>query len=328
MPSEEAPQPVRDLAEARSAARRAHDWATADRLRGEIEAAGWRVTDAASLYSLERAAPPDEVEEGTTRYGSSASVPSRLHDEPVGVASVVLVTEDAGAGLALTVRVLAEHGPDGTQLVVVANAPAEAEGAAIRDLEATDPGAPGVGTEVVWTSARLGFAAALNAGIRRTAAPVVVLVGPGVELAGDVVTPLIAALEDPSVAVAGPFGLMSRDMQRFEDAPETRLDVEAIGGGVLAFRRHDYLLRGPLDEHFLVPDDLGLWWSLVLRDTVADEDPEEHARRAVRIDLPVRRIAVGPPVTDRSPEQGRQARRNRYRVLKTFATRRDLLVGS
>jgi hypothetical protein len=327
MPPEEVPQPVRDLAEARAVARRARDWATADRLRGEIEAAGWRVIDAASLYSLERAAPPDVVGEGTIRYGSSASVPSRLHDEPVGVASVVVVAEVAGAALALAVRALAEHAPDGTQLIIVANAPADADGASIRDLDLADPGSPGVGTDVVWTSARLGFAAALNAGIRRAAAPVVILLGPGVEPAGDVVSPLVSALEDPSVAVAGPFGLVSQDMQRFEDAPEALMDVVGIGGGVLAFRRADHLGRGPLDEHFVVPDDLGLWWSLVLRDTTEDDDVERQPRRAVQVRVPATRPPTAVSDAARDQQQARHARRNRYRVLKRFATRRDLLVG-
>jgi hypothetical protein len=127
--------------------------------------------------------------------------------------------------------------------------------------------------------------------------------------------------------VAGPFGLVSQDMQRFEDAPDDLLDVVGIGGGVLAFRRADYLVRGPLDEHFLVPDDLDLWWSLVLRDTASDDDPEVRPRRAVRVDMPVTWAGDGLPGTaERGPERARQARRNRYRVLKRFATRRDLLV--
>jgi hypothetical protein len=202
-------------------------------------------------------------------------------------------------------------------------------GAAIRDLAQAVPGAPGVGTEVVWTSARLAVAAALNAGIRRAAAPVVILLAPGADPAGDVVSPLVAALGDPTVAVAGPFGLTSGDMQRFEDAPETRHDVEAIGGGVLAFRRADYVVRGPLDEHFETPDDLDVWWSLVLRDTAEDADGETQPRRAVRVGVPATRAtaaALAAPAPGLDPATARHARRDRYRVLKRFATRRDLLV--
>jgi GT2 family glycosyltransferase len=51
----------------------------------------------------------------------------------------------------------------------------------------------------------LGFAAAVNAGIGVAAGDVIVLFDPGVELKGDAVSPLIEALADPAVVVAGPF---------------------------------------------------------------------------------------------------------------------------
>ena len=89
---------LRALAATGSAvARRARDFQAADRLRAEIEAAGWKVVDAGTLYSLERAAPPTVEAGGVVRYGSSASVPSRLDEAPVGVASVVLVPTQATA---------------------------------------------------------------------------------------------------------------------------------------------------------------------------------------------------------------------------------------
>src|SRR5262245_21684445 len=116
MAGDDAPPEVRALADARAAARRARDFATADALRAEIEAAGWKVIDAASLYSLERAAPPDVSEGGVTRYGSSASVPSRLADAPVGVASVILLATDWPEDLARAVGWLADRSPDGTQV--------------------------------------------------------------------------------------------------------------------------------------------------------------------------------------------------------------------
>ena len=83
MPPDAVPPEIRDLADARSDARRARDWATADRLKDELATAGWKVVDAASLYTLERAAPPDVEVDGSLRYGSAASVPSRLDDAPI-----------------------------------------------------------------------------------------------------------------------------------------------------------------------------------------------------------------------------------------------------
>jgi cysteinyl-tRNA synthetase len=58
-PQEETvPEEVRVRAEARLAARRAKNWAEADRLRGELHAAGWEMEDRADGYTLKRRASP------------------------------------------------------------------------------------------------------------------------------------------------------------------------------------------------------------------------------------------------------------------------------
>ena len=44
---------------------------------------------------------------------------------------------------------------------------------------------------------------------RRAGAPVVVLLDTSVEPTGDVVTPLVRALDDPTVAVVGGWGIVS-----------------------------------------------------------------------------------------------------------------------
>jgi hypothetical protein len=328
MPASDVPADIRDLADRRAAARRARDWATADALRDELVGAGWKVVDTGTLYDLERLAPADADEGDDVRYGSSASVPSRLDDEPIGVATVVLVATDWQDDVARAIQALVEHAPDGTQVVVVANDPSEVQAASLDEVAATDPGAPGIATEVVRTSARLGWAAALNAGIRRAVAPVVILLDTSVEPQGDLVTPLAAALEDPSVAVAGPFGIVSDDLRRFRDADPGMTDVDAIEGYALAFRRSDYVERGPLDEHFAFYRNLDIWWSLVLRDQPDDADEDTPPRRAIRVaGIPVERHEHRGWTELPEDERDRLSRKNFYRILKRFATRRDLLVS-
>src|SRR4029077_5657920 len=125
--------------------------------------------------------------------------------------------------------------PAGTSIVIVADAPSEEQTAALDAFDvpaATDvatgdtPAPPAI--EVVWTSEALGHAAAVNVGIRRAAGPVVVLLDTSVEPTGDLITPLVAALENPSVAVTGGWGITSQDLRHFEDAPAG--DVDAIEG--------------------------------------------------------------------------------------------------
>ena len=230
-----------------------------------------------------------------------------------------------------------EHSPDGTQLVIVANAPGEAQAAALVDLEAVDPGSPGLATEVVWTSVRLGAAAAWNAGIRRAVAPVVVLVAPGTEPQADLLGAIVAALEDDTVAVAGPVGLVTDDLRRYEEAGDDATDVHAIAGAAIGFRRADYVARGPLDEYFVARrQPRRLVEPRAARPWLDDEDDEadEPADIVVDIaDLPTPRRAVRVQSDDRSPRAAgdapvneRLAKKNLYRLLKYYATRRDLLA--
>jgi hypothetical protein len=328
MAHDAAPPEIIALAESRAAARRARDWRSADDLLAEIEAAGWKVVDSGTLYDLERLAPLDVVEGDIVRYGSSLSVPSRLDEPPAGVASVVLIATDWPDDVARAVQALATHSQAGTQVVVVANGPSEAQAVALADLVAGGGAAPLPGVEVVWTAMRLGWAAAQNVGIRRAVAPVVILMDPSVEPVGDLVSELGRALEDATVAVAGPFGLVSADLRRFEAAPDGLDDVDAIEGYAIAFRRSDYAQRGPLDEHFVFYRNLDIWWSLVLRDQAGDDAGDARPRRAVRVPsaLVTRHVHRGwTSLPD--DERDRASKKNLYRVLKRFATRRDLLVA-
>jgi hypothetical protein len=331
MSRDDAPAELIALADARAEARRGREWATADALKARIEAAGWKVIDTGTFYDLERAVAPDIERDGIVRHGSSGSVPSRLDETAVGVATVVLIATDQADDLARTVGAIAEHAPDGTRVVVVANGASETIEQLATALDSADPGAPGIITEVVWTSTRLGWAAALNAGIRRATAPMVLLLDPSIELVGDLVTVLAGALEDPIVALAGPFGLVSDDQRMFHAAPPDALMVDAVEGVALAFRRADYVERGPLDEHFIDEASLDAWWSLVLRDpTGTDDAPEDGTpRQALQVGTGlVERHPRALPGWLAQPEHERLARRNRYRLLKRFATRRDLLVAT
>jgi cysteinyl-tRNA synthetase len=310
------PDEVLDAAHARSRARAARDWAEADRLRAQIEAAGWKVADRGTDFQLTPAHPPDAEDGGRIRYGASAGVPSRLNEAPAGVASVVLVATDWPADVDRALDGLGAHAPDGTHVVVVANGPSDEQAAAL-DMRAAAE------VEVIWTSERLGHATALNAGIRRASAAVVVLLDPSVEATGDLVTPLVAVLDDPTVAVAGPWGVRSGDLRRFEEAPPG--EVDAIEAYVLAFRRADYIARGPLDERFRFYRNLDLWWSLVLR----DEGEGSAARRAISLaDVPAVRHEHRGWESVSAEERDRLSKRNFYRILDRFGSRRDLLVDA
>lgn len=304
------PAAVQDAARRRSEARAARDWETADRLRAEIEAAGWRVIDAGADYRVERASPPSIEVGGEIRYGRSEDVPSRLDEPPTGLASVIFLASGDTVANRDSLAALDHALPAGVDVLVVA--------------DGVDVGAS-TSHEVTRTTARLGRGAALNIGIRRAQAAIVIAIDASIVLLGDVFTRLVDVLGDPSVAVAGPFGLVSSDLHHFEDAVATiqPIDVTAIQGELIAFRRADAAARGPIDEGFRFYRYLDVWLSLVLRDEGEDRPP----RRAVAV--PGLALERGEPAawrSIRSEERDRLSKRNFYRVLDRFRTRLDLAV--
>jgi len=313
------PDSVLGAARARAGARAARDFATADRLREEIEAAGWKVVDRGTDFSLERAHPPDVAEGERVRYGSSGSVPSRLGEPAIAIATVVLLATDWPDDLTRAMAGIGSHAPTGVQIVIVADDPSPDQERALEQLEAHSS----LTAEVVWTSARLGTAAALDCGLRRAVGGIAILFDTSLEPTGDFVTPLVDAFHDPSVAVAGGWGIVSDDLRTFRDAPPG--DVDAIEGYCLAFRRADVAARGPLDERFRFYRNLDIWWSLVLR----DQGPDVPARRAVATaPLPLVRHEHRGYASLPQAERDRLSKRNFYRIIDRFGSRRDLLVAN
>ncbi|HJP87934.1 MAG TPA: glycosyltransferase [Candidatus Limnocylindrales bacterium] len=323
--SDRPPVLVETAAQQRAEARAARDWTTADRLRGQIEAAGWKVIDVGMHFRLEPASPPDVEVGGEIRYGRSDAVPSRLDEPATGLASVVLVASSDPPETQRCLDALVRFAPDGTDVVVVADGlPDRALDGLRGDALAARAGP--IPAQLVRTSAVLGQAAALNAGIRAAPAGIVIAIDPSITATGDIVTPLVRALDEPDVAIAGPFGLTSRDLRTFDEAIAEgggSRTVAAVQGYLMAFRRAEAVAHGPLDEGFRYYRNLDIWWSLVLRDAGEGAPP----RRAVAVPgVPVARGEPRAWATTPAAERDRLSKRNFYRVLDRFRTRVDLAV--
>ena len=321
------PEAVAEAARRRADARAARDWAAADALRADIEAAGWRVVDSGTEYRLEPVSPPDVEVGGEIRYGRSDAVPSRLDEPATGLATIVIVASSDFAETRAVLDAVGAMPVQGIDVVLVADGLPDR---ALEGVRAADLGArPGPTTfELVRTSAALGHAAALNAGVRRARAETVIVLDPSVTPRGDIVSPLVAALADQGNAIAGPFGLVSGDLRRVQEFAPTAgqpLCVAAIQGYCMAFRRSDFVERGPFDAGFRFYRNLDIWWSLVLRDEGEGTTP----RAAVA--TPGLQLERGEPrawATTLAADRDRLSKRNFYRVLDRFRTRTDLAVAA
>lgn len=307
--SESPPDEVKRLVAERATARGAGTFDQADALRDQIRELGWEVMDAPAGTTVRPALPSRSGE--SIAYARPEDLASLL-DEPATVdASLVVLAEDHAEDLERLLRGLAKHPPTRSwELLVVANAPTfDPPGVADRvDLE-VEPG-------VLATTTRLGWADAVNLGLRRARGSVAILLDSSVQPTGDIVGPLLEVFADPSVGIAGPLGVTSPDLRTFEDAPPG--EVDAIEGYCLAVRREVLRDVGFFDHRFRFYRNADLDFSFRVRASgwkairSAPLTLERHEHRA---------YASMPP-----EERDRLSRRNFYRFLKHWGDRRDLLT--
>lgn len=307
--SGQAPAEVQRLVSEREAAREARAYDRADELRARIRELGWEVSDGPSGTSLRPALP--DTARGELGYARAEDLASLLDEPAVVAAGLVVLAEDHPADLERFLRGLAATPPVVSwELTVVANAPGFelSELLAMVDLE-VEPG-------VVATSARLGWADAVNLGLRRSRAEVTMLVDTSLEPTGDFVDALLAAFEDPAVGIAGPWGVTSGDARQFEEAPPG--EVDAVEAYCLAVRRSVLRDVGLFDDHFRFYRNADLDFSFAAR---------AAGWRALRTGpLPVLRHEHRGYASLPAEERDRVSRRNFYRFLKHWGDRRDLLL--
>ncbi len=292
------PEEVRALAEERERARAARDFARADGLREAIARLGYRVVDTPAGTVLE---PAREARPARLR---GRDVPSALDEPPGYAASVHWVVSGWPEDVVRALAAFRAHHPGRALQYVVA------------DLTETDPASYGPGVEVLPLEPTAGWAAALNASLRRSRARIVVVADGSIEPAGDVLAPLEAALADPSVGVCGPFGVVTRDLHTFEESPGP--EVDAIEGYLMAFRRETIRDVGLFDERFRFYRMADVECSFRVRDA---------GLRALVVPVPVRRHEHRLWAHTDPGERERLSKRNFYRFLERFRGRTDLLVS-
>lgn len=303
----EIPEAIRRLLDERSEARRAADWDAADALRDRLRELGWEPEDSAAGSTARPILPSAPTPPGHARPEDLES----LLDAPASVdASLQLLADDHPEDLTRFLAGLAAHPPLASwELVVVANAPSF-------DVDELLDAAPTDEPAMLRTSARLGWADARNLGLRRSGGAVTILLDTSLEPIGDFLTPLLAAFADPSVGMAGGWGVRSGDGRQFHEAPPG--EVDAIEAYCLAIRREALRAVGGFDRHYRFYRNADLDLSFAIRDA---------GWRAVRTEpLPLTRHEHRAHASLPAEERDRLSKRNFYRFLKRWGNRRDLLL--
>jgi len=290
MPVDDALEEARRLAAQRDEHRRARDFAKADALRDRIRELGYDVVDTPAGPDLRPAPEPPAGE------APALDLPARF------AFSVHWLPQAWPEDVLRGIEAFHRHHPGGSiQHVVVETA----------GVPASWPD----DVEVVVLDEDPGFARARNVGLRRGSGEIVVVVDGSLEPAGDVITPLVGALAEPSVGLAGPFGVVTDDLREFRESPGPLVD--AIEGYLMAFRRETIAESGGFDERFRFYRAADLELSFRIRD---------RGLSAVVVNLPLARHehrtwAATPP-----EERARLSKRNFYRFLDRWGDRQDLRV--
>ena len=297
----EPPDDVRRLAGERAERRRARDFSTADRLRERIRALGFEVTDRPDGgFDLTPWETPPPGPSGVR----AEEVPFVLGEVPAADVTVQWLSEgwpeDVLRGIASFRRY---EGGRGVQHVVVETSPEPA---------ASWP----EDVEVVRLAEDPGFGAARNAGLRRSLGRVVIVADGSVEAEADPYGPVEEALADPSVGVAGPFGVVTDDLREFREHEGP--DVDAVEGYLMAMRRELLADGVAFDERyrFYRAADIDLCFQV-----------KSRGLRVVRAPVPVRRHEHRRWAATPQADRERLSKRNFYRFLDRFRGRTDLLVA-
>ena len=293
----ELPEHVRALVRERDEARAARDFARADDLRAQIEAAGFALKDTpqgAQLTPRVRYEPLDP-----------ARIPNTL-DKPATIEfSIHLLHEGFLGDVSRFLDAFAKHNDTArAEIVIVDNA--SNDGDALEDMN---------GARVVHLDRESGWATARNAGLKTSRGALIILADLSIEPAGDILTPLATAFDDATVGAAGPFGLVSGDMRHWHEDPGP--EVDALEGYLLATRR-EIFARGLIHEKFRWYRNADIDLSFQIR---------AQGHKAVVVPLPVvKHTHRGWAALDHDEdERAKRSKRNHYLFFDRWKDRDDLL---
>lgn len=279
----------------RAARRRDKDFAAADAIREQLREGGWDVIDSADGSELQALKAPAST--------AAATAPRAV--------TLLTVVQGWQADAERWLLSVFTHCKADFEAMVVDNS-GDARLAGWLAKRAAER------LRVVTLTPPLGFAAAVNAGIDAAAGEIVIVFDPGVELKGDAIGPILEALRDPTVVVAGPFGLRGQGTLK-EFADSAGPDVDAIEGYCMAFRRADALAIEGFDPKFRFYRIADVEFSFRLRD--------RGGRAVVVGGLPIEKHEHRLWESTEPAERDRLSRRNMYRFLDRWRGRKDLLVG-
>lgn len=305
----EATPEVESLLDERAVLRSARSWERADQIRERIRGMGFEVRD--KRVGTHVYASPAWIQSGAA-ISASDDVVSLLEEPGELKYTVSIVARQGCEELERCLESVRRYLDDSEgEVIVVDNGFSDDCVARIDEMAGGDEG-----VRVFHADHFLGSAAGRNVSLRQARGRNVIFIDTSVGVTGDLFGMLSELLDDPTVGVAGRWGVITRDLRTFEEAEKTG-DVHAVEGYLMAFRREVLREAGLLDEKYRFYRHLDLDFSFAVR--------SRGYRAVIDTGLPVTRHehvewSATPP-----QERERLSKRNYYRFLQKWGERTDLI---
>jgi len=303
------PAEILALSHERDLLRRRGQYERADRLKREIEEAGYAIRDnprGAHLVTL------PSIETDGELYRTVREFPSQLDEADLCTFSVNILAQNNYEQTRRCVEsVLRFAGDTSLEIILVDNASQDGIDLWAEVFKRDEPR-----LHVLRASRVMGVAEARNIGLKRSRGRYILVLESNVELTGDIFTPLEKTFKDHKVGLTGLRGLCTDDLRHFKESEQ--IEVEVVDGFCMAFRRTLLKQAGLFDERYRFPQYMDVDFSFAIRETGA------HAVRTPYLPIMRHGGQLNSGMSD--AECTRLTKRNFYRYLQKWGDRDDLLL--
>jgi cysteinyl-tRNA synthetase len=252
-----APREVVASVEEHRAARASRDFQRADGLRATF--AGYRVDDQAIDRAVVSRGDRRVAARERRTISSAKELPDRRSDPATRSWTVGIVTREYPGDFARCLAGVLRFLPSDGEVLVLDSGSGDDAQHGIGEIAGRDGR-----VEVYFADRDLGEGAARNALVRVARGRMLLMLDCSVEITGDLFAPLAHALADPTVGLAGPWGLRTTDLKHFDEI--TSGEAEAVQGYCAAARREVLLEIGGFDERYRFYRNLDIAVSLAARE--------------------------------------------------------------
>jgi cysteinyl-tRNA synthetase len=297
----------------RTTLRHQANYPKADSLRTDVLSQGYRVEDSSTATHVLPKTPLEQREERWQSVSSSREVEPLLSCPSQYDFTFILNAYDYLSDVQRCVSSMLAYSQDySAEIVVIDNGSSDGTGEWLEEFQASHSN-----VRVIHCDHVIGDAAAKNIGLKQSLGENILILDGSAEIVGDLLGPVAQELQEPSVGIFGPYGLVTDDMRHFHAEVE-KGEADAMQAYCMAFRREAVRTVGLMRECFRFYRNLDIDYSFQFKD--------KGYRILADRGLPLVRHEHRQWAELDENQRDELSRKNFGRFLKRWGNRPDLLI--